>query len=265
MTPDAPDAKRLAQQQFGAHAAAYVRSPTHRAGAGLEQIVAHVPLAPGQWALDVATGGGHTALALAQSGAVVVAGDLTRPMLLAAREHGAAQRPARRLRYVQLDAEALPFAGGAFDAAVCRIAPHHFPDVARFVRELARVVRPGGTVAVVDQLAPPDPQAARYLNAFERLRDPSHRWAYNLAEWRGFFSGAGLAVRHQETFAVPQELHDWAARMGADAPTVLRLEAMLRQAPAPVAAWTAPRVEAGGLVHFVIWHFLLVGVRGEGL
>lgn len=254
-----PDAKTLAQRQFGAHAAAYVTSPTHRAGYSLEQIVEHVRLAPGQRALDVATGGGHTALALARSGAWVVAGDITGEMLQAARQHLALQAPAGRISTAQLDAEALPFPAGAFDAAVCRIAPHHFADVAGFVCELARVVRGGGTVAIVDQLAPPDPQTARYVNAFERLRDPSHRWAYNLEEWRGFCSSAGLAVTHAETFDVAQELHDWAERMGNDALTIQRLEAMLRQAPASAVAWMQPRPGAGGLVHFVIRQFLIVG------
>jgi SAM-dependent methyltransferase len=139
----------------------------------------------------------------------------------------------------------------------CRIAPHHFPDVAAFVRECARIVKPGGLVGVVDQLSPGEPKAARYINAFERLRDPSHAWAYNEVEWRGFFAGAGLDILHFEDFDTRHDLTSWAERMGNDAATITRLRVMLTQAPDPVAAWMKPTFAADAT--FVIRQFLLVG------
>lgn len=253
------DAKTLVQHQFGAHADGYVTSPTHAAGYSLDRLVEWVAPEPGRRVLDLATGGGHTALALARRGAWTVAGDITLPMLHAARDHIAARLTDSATCFARLDAERLPFAADTFDAVTCRIAPHHFPDVAQFVRECARVVRPGGMVGVVDQLSPGDPQTARYVNAFERLRDPSHVWAYNEDEWKGFFTGAGLAILHYESFDKQQELIDWAERMGCDATTVARLRAMLMQAPAPVAAWMAPHVFPTGEARFVIRQFLLVG------
>jgi len=254
----ADDAKRLAQQQFGAHAQGYVLSPAHKSGYSLDALLDHAQPRPGQRALDLATGGGHTALALAQRGAWTVAGDLTLPMLRAARTH-IERQTVGGVRYAQLDAERLPFAPAAFDLITCRIAPHHFPDVAGFVRECARVVRPGGLVAVVDQLTPSDPRTARYVNAFERLRDPSHVWAYNADEWRGFFTGAGLDVLHFEAFDTHHDLTAWADLMGCDAPTILRLRAMLAQAPRPAADWMQPAFAADA--SFVIRQFLLVGRR----
>ncbi len=166
------------------------------------------------------------------------------------------------MRYVQLDAEALPFPTGAFDMATCRVAPHHFPHVARFVQELARVVRPGGTVGMVDIVTPPHPKAARYVNAYERLRDPSHVWAYSVAEWEGFFSAAGLHVERTQLFETRHQLSTWAQRMGRDASTTLRLAAMLRQAPPPVAEWLRPQFAPSGLdARFTIWQVLLVGQK----
>lgn len=256
------DAKSLAQQQFGAHAAGYVASPTHRAGYSLDRLIEWVAPRPGQRVLDLATGGGHTALALAHAGAHIVAGDLTAPMLRAARAHSAAELGGNGgVTFVRLDAESLPFPAAAFDAVTCRIAPHHFPDVAQFVRECARAVRPGGLVGVVDQLAPPDPQTARYVNAFERLRDPSHVWAYNRAEWHGFFTAAGLEVVHYEEFDKEQTLVAWAELMGCDAPTIARLRALLAQAPPPAAAWLRPQSPASADARFSIRQFLLVGRR----
>lgn len=250
------DAKTLAQQQFGAHAAGYVTSPVHSKGYSLDRLVDFVNPQPGQRVIDLATGGGHTALALARSGAWTVAADITMPMLRAARE-SIAQQHDGIVRFVRLDAEQLPFAADTFDAVTCRIAPHHFPEVAAFVRECARIARPGGVVAVVDQLSPGDPLAARYINAFERLRDPSHQWAYNAGEWHGFFSGAGLAVEFFEAFDTHHDLTPWAQRMGNDDTTITRLRVMLQQAPDPVAAWMKPVFAADA--RFVIRQFLLVG------
>ena len=256
----ADTAKTLVQQQFGAHAEGYVTSPTHRAGYSLERLIELIAPQSGQRALDLATGGGHTALALARAGAWTVAGDLTQPMLGAARAH-LREQGAGDVHFVRLDAEQLPFASASFDVITCRIAPHHFPDVAQFVRECARVVHPGGMVGVVDQLSPADPRAARYINAFERLRDPSHIWAYNRAEWEGFFLAAGLTIVHYEEFDKEQALVSWAALMGCDAATIVRLRALLQQAPEPVAEWLQPRDVNTPDARFRIRQFLLVGRR----
>jgi SAM-dependent methyltransferase len=252
------DAKSLVQRQFGAHAAGYVLSRTHAEGESLARLIEIVDPQPGWRTLDVATGGGHTALALARRGAWTVAADLTGPMLHAARQHIAAEGPGV-VQYVQLDAERLPFAPGNFDAVTCRIAPHHFPDVAQFVREAARVVRPGGSVAVVDQLSPGDPKTARYTNAFERLRDPSHVWAYGRVEWEGFFVGAGLEIMHFEDFDTVHDLTPWAELMGCDAATILRLRAMLVHAPEAAAAWMKPVLPGTADARFVIRQFLIAG------
>lgn len=272
------NAKSRTQQQFGVHAAGYVTSPTHREGYSLDRLIALAAPGPDKRALDIATGGGHTALALARGGSPTIAGDLTRPMLRAAREHisrqlrplpdvgaGLQTRPypetdhadLSAVSFVQLDAERLPFPAHTFEIVTCRIAPHHFPDVAGFVRECARVTQPGGVVIVVDQLSPGDPKTARYVNAFERLRDPSHYWAYNAVEWQGFFAGAGLTIEHYEDFDTHHDLTPWAERMGNDAATITRLRAMLAQAPAPAAAWMKPAFAADA--RFVIRQFVLMG------
>jgi SAM-dependent methyltransferase len=256
------DAKTLSQQQFGAHAAGYVTSSAHREGYSLDRLIEMAAPEPSKRALDIATGGGHTALALARGGAWTVAGDLTLPMLHAARQHITGQQPVGSVHFAQLDAEDLPFPANTFEIVTCRIAPHHFPDVPEFVRECARVTKPGGVVAVVDQLSPGEPKAARYVNAFERLRDPSHAWAYNEIEWRGFFAGAGLEIAHFEDFDTRHDLTPWAERMGNDPATITRLWAMLAQAPEPVAAWMKPTFAADAT--FVIRQFLLVGKKPGG-
>ena len=267
----ADNAKHLTQRNFGAHAAQYVTSPAHASGYSLDRLVEFVNPAPGARILDIATGGGHTALALAQRGAYVIAADLTMPMLVAARDHIGDHirdyihdqprdaNPTDHVTYTRLDAEHLPYPSDSFDAVTCRIAAHHFPHVAQFVREVMRVLKPDGVAAIVDQLSPGDPKSARYVNAFERLRDPSHVWAYNAVEWKGFARSAGLTVTHFEDFPTRHNLTAWAMRMGCDAVTITRLRAMLVQAPRRAADWLEPDLTPDGNSSFTIRQFLLVG------
>lgn len=259
--------KQQVREQFGANAAAYVSSPTHAAGASLARLVERVAPGPTWRVLDVATAAGHTALAFAPHVAAVVGLDLTPEMLpLAARL--AAERGAANALFAAGDVEELPFADGAFDAVTCRIAPHHFPDVGRFVAEAARVIRPGGALAVVDNVVPGSRlrgkradrvrAAGAYVNAFEKLRDPSHNRCLSLEEWRDALTAAGLVVEVEETLDKRLTFETWAAR---HTPAMrLRLKAMLFQAPADARAFLDPRIE-GELTTFRLQEGLFVARR----
>jgi ubiquinone/menaquinone biosynthesis C-methylase UbiE len=252
--------ERLNQMQFGRHADAFVTSAVHRAGQSLLRLV-EVCQPQAEWrVLDIATGGGHTALAFAPFAGQVIASDLTHRMLLAARSHADTQEKSDRLTFVQCDGQRLPFADATLDCVTCRIAPHHFADVWGFIREVARVVRPGGVVGIVDNIAPGDPKAARYLNALERFRDPSHHWAHTLDDWRAFFFAAGLAVKHNETIQKKTDLDEWAARVGLVGDDAMRLRVLIVQAPATAREWLAPAV-TGNRVQFTIREALIVGTK----
>src|SRR2546428_715394 len=125
---------RRVQAQFGPSAAAYVASTSHAGGDDLERLLAWVRACRPGRALDVATGGGHTALALAGVAREVVAFDLTEPMLRAARAV-IRSRGAATVRLAAGAGEAVPFRDGAFDAVTCRIAAHHFANVAAAIRQ----------------------------------------------------------------------------------------------------------------------------------
>jgi SAM-dependent methyltransferase len=106
-------------------------------------------------------------------------------------------------------AEELPFADGAFELAVTRVAAHHFADVAEATRELARVA--SKRVIVVDNLfGGADTERA------EKLRDPSHVRTYSEAEWRDFFAQAGIDLDEARTFDFPVELEPWLTRTGCE-------------------------------------------------
>src|SRR3972149_3472006 len=145
------DNPTLVQQSFGPNAEKYARSAVFAEGESLNRLLEVVNLQPDWIALDVATGGGHTALAAAKHVRQVIATDITPQMLLAA-ERMIRNSGVSNVSFREADAQNLPFADGEFDLVTCRIAPHHFPDVAKFVRERARVVKSGGAVAVIDNV-----------------------------------------------------------------------------------------------------------------
>src|SRR5262249_62051383 len=92
----------------------------------------------------------------------VVAYDLTERMLAAARAHVRA-RGAATVEFVAGDASALPFRDESFDIVTCRTAAHHFADVAGAVRQIHRVLRPGGSLLLQDILARDDAHASTLL------------------------------------------------------------------------------------------------------
>ena len=252
------DSKALSQQRFGQFAQSYVTSAPHAQGSDLDRLLAIAQPQADWQALDVATGGGHTALKLAPHVAQVIASDITPNMLEAARGFIASKGQAN-VSFELADAERLPYADGRFDLVTCRIAPHHFADAARFVREAARVLVPGGRLVVEDHLLPDGAAAARYVEAYEKLRDPSHNRAYSEAEWRAMFVQAGLQVEHAERVEKRLEFVDWVERQGCAPEVVARLVAMLRQATPAVAAWLDPQDVGTPQATFASHHLIIAG------
>ena len=234
------DSRTLSRQRYSRYAQGYVESETHAKGAELDRLL-EIAQPQSQWhVLDVATGGGHTALKFAPHVADVVATDLTPNMLAAARTF-IKEQGVENVAFREADAEHLPFGDETFDLVTCRIAPHHFPDCFRFVQEGTRALKPGGLLLVQDQVVPDDDRAARYVNAFERLRDPSHHRAYAEYEWRGMFLDAGLTIEQAEQFVKRHSFATWTAMQNCPPGVVTRLIVMLRQAPSTVAEWLDAR------------------------
>lgn len=231
----------LVQQKFGAAAADYATSTVHARGETLSRLV-ELAKPQSTWrVLDVATGAGHTALTFAPHVAKVTASDITDEMLAEARKL-AAERKLTNFRTVRAKAEDLPFPDMSFDLVTCRLAAHHFDDPAAFVAESFRVLMPGGTFALVDNISPdaailPDvPQAdmsklSADYNSFEKLRDPSHRRCLGLGEWTALLETAGFELRHSEWMDQDIEFGPWVARMRCSEPTVARLRDLLNAEP----------------------------------
>ncbi|MBC8163888.1 MAG: methyltransferase domain-containing protein [Roseiflexaceae bacterium] len=225
------EAKNRVQQQFGAAAERYVASQSHAKGNDLRRMVELAQLRGNERMLDIATGGGHTALAFAPHVREVVASDLTAPMLAAA-ERFIRSQGAQNVSFELADAEELPFAEASFDLVTVRIAPHHFPDPARFVGEVARVLRPGGQFIFNDNVVPEDAELAGFINRVEQWRDPSHVRSLPASEWLVLLTAAGLQAEHVESgLPKPFEFAPWAERMSMAQDERAALEAWMIAAP----------------------------------
>lgn len=204
--------KQRVKDQFGATAAAYVTSAGHASGDDLQIVLDFAQPKPTDHALDVATGGGHTAIALAAHVAQVTATDLTPEMLRAAATE-ARRRAATNITFEAADAENLPFPDQAFEIVTSRIAPHHFPNPQRFVSEAARVLKPGGRFVLDDNMPPDDAELDEFMNRFEKWRDPSHIRAVPASLWRTWMEAAGLHLTAETQLAFKRHpFAAWTAR-----------------------------------------------------
>ena len=223
--------KARVQEQFGPSAQSYVTSQVHARGDDLELMVDLAQLRGDERVLDIATGGGHTALAFARRAHEVVASDLT-PQMLAAAEAFIRAKQVTNVSFELADAEHLPFDDASFDVVTTRIAPHHFPNPRRFVQEVARVLRPGGRFLLDDNMAPEDADLDAFMNRFEQWRDPSHVRAHSVSEWSAWIEAAGLRVEHVDP--LQRKRHDfpsWVERMRTSASERAALEQWLIAAP----------------------------------
>ncbi len=159
----------------------------------LDQMAQLAQISPTDRVLDVACGTGTVSFALAPQAREVVGIDISPGMLAKARaiRH---HRGIRNVHFVLGQAEHLPFRDEQFDAAVCRLAIHHFPRPELEIREMARVLKPGGRLVILDTVSSEDEREARLHNALERLRDPSHARMLSQTELIKLIESAGLRV-----------------------------------------------------------------------
>lgn len=162
----------------------------------------------GGMALDIATGGGHTAVWFAGLGWEVTASDLSPAMLERASEL-AAERGVKITTAIH-EAEKLPYPDGTFQIVSCRVAAHHFTDQEGFVREASRVLAPGGVFLLIDGSVPDgEPEAEAWIHEVEKFRDPSHGRLLSPGSWSRLACQAGLEILRCTTTPFKQPDLEW--------------------------------------------------------
>ncbi len=181
-------------------------------------------------------GAGHASFTAAGQVAEVTAYDLSSQMLevvaAAAKEKGFSNIVTQ-----QGYAETLPFADACFDVVISRYSAHHWHDVGQALREVKRVLKPGGVIIVMDVMSPGHPVRDVWLQTVEALRDTSHVRNYSSGEWLTLATEAGLVVNQLLTDRLPLEFSSWVARMRTSEPLVEAIRLYQQSASAEVKAY----------------------------
>lgn len=246
------------RRQFDRAAAAYGTSPIFAHGHDLALLVETTAPTAAMTVLDVGCAAGHTALAFAPHVRAVVGVDLSRDMLAEASRQ-AATRGITNVRWEEANAAALPYADATFDIVACRMVAHHFPSLLPPLTEMARVLRSGGQLLVVDSISPEDDTLAAFINEVEVLRDPSHSRDWTITEWQAAGKEIGVPFDVVTRWDLPLDFADWTARQQTPPAAIARLEALFDTAsPAARDAFavvtTPPR-------SFHLWAAMLRGTR----
>jgi SAM-dependent methyltransferase len=226
------DQRSLSTRQFGDNAASYLNSAVHAQGVDLERLAELAGRLQPSRALDVGCGAGHAAFALARGGARQVTACDPADAMLAAVEREARARGHAQIQIRRGAADQLPFEDHCFDLVATRYSAHHWPSVPAAVDEIMRVLRPGGTLVVIDVVAPESPLLDTTLQTLELLRDRSHVRNYRVSEWRSMLSLPGLSIVDSEQWKLPLEFDSWVRRMATPARRVDALRAVLDELPA---------------------------------
>jgi ubiquinone/menaquinone biosynthesis C-methylase UbiE len=174
-----------------------------------ESLARMVSASPEDSAVDLACGPGTIALRFAKHVRWICALDFTPAILARARHKAAEEGLLEKFSFAIGDAQALPFAEGSLDIAVTSYSLHHISDPARVVREMSRIVKPGGRVALIDILAPEDPEVRELNHQIEHIRDHSHSRSLTQPEFEAMFEGAGLRVTATEIREHPRTFDHW--------------------------------------------------------
>lgn len=232
MIDSTPGDESLARA-FDAYAPGEALAPEYAEGDTRDRLLEHLDPISDDLALDLGCGAGAMSVALAPYVRRVIALDLSRDMLRAA---GLAARRRGRMAPLALrgDAHRLPLRDGCIDVLACRHVARYFgaPEIA--VTEIARVLRLGGRVVLLDVVASGDPEVDVVLDALESLHSPAPVHLRTAAVWRESFVATGLRCDwlDEPLFerAEGRSLLDWSARAGLSQSGFEAARALLRDA-----------------------------------
>lgn len=245
--------EEAAKRIFAERAATYTSSATHADPQVLARVVALATPQSDWVALDIATGTGHTAFALAPHVRSLIGIDLT-PEMLREAERVRRERAVGNVDFRVGDVHRLPFADATFHLVTSRRAPHHFSDITGALHEIRRVLRADGRLVIDDRSVPEDDFVDACMNELDRYHDESHVRQYRPSEWRRMLDDCGFVVEAVEPYTQHRPLT--ALTAGVSAANVAKIHAVLaRLTPRQREAMNFADVE--GTPHLNHWYVLI--------
>ncbi len=244
------------ENQFNKQAALYAASPVHRYGPSLPVLIEMAEPKATDVALDVATGTGNTAFALAAHVGQITGLDIASGMLAQARSR-ADEEKVTNIDFIEGSAEELRLPDGHFSLVVSRHAPHHFHHAEKFLREVGRVLSAEGRLVLADQISP-SAQVSEWIEKWERTRDPSHFLQRTIVDWRELTNAAGFKwIKDQ---VVPYELpfEWWVNQAGCDAQTFDQLRRQASNANDAVRQAVGLKNDPSGQIQSFVQSILVV-------
>lgn len=209
------------REQFSQHADYYAKSSAHAKGDTLDLILDFADPQGTEKTLDIATGTGFTAFAIAPKVSCVFATDLT-PEMVAKAADLAQEQAIKNVTFSVAAAESLPFADASLDLVTCRLAPHHFQNVRAFLSEVHRVLRTDGLFCMTDSVSPESEKLIAWQNRVETLRDNSHVYGYPPSEWDAMIIDAGFSIEKTAHVRNAQMSFLWWVRPQKNPPEVVQ-------------------------------------------
>ncbi|MBS0267094.1 MAG: class I SAM-dependent methyltransferase [Planctomycetes bacterium] len=250
-----------ASERFDGLARNYAISEVHSQSPSLDRLRSLLPRV--ESVCDVASGAGHSGLSYAGIAQRIVAVDPAPHMLAQVRQLAAERNVA--VETIQAFAESIPLPTGTFDLVVCRLAAHHFSDVAAGVREMVGIARPGGYVAVIDLVGEGTPELDNLIHTIEVLHDPTHVRSYTAPQWRQWFDDFGLNIVTCEPRCreVPAGLtiERWCELGGSGTAATQEINRLLAAAPADHLTHLEISRDADGRFRLPVHTILIVGQK----
>lgn len=210
------DAARKNVESFSQRAARFTEKTLGEALNPLRLALERIGFGPGQWAADFGVGTGNSAIPFLEAGGDVLGLDVTPAMVQKGMKRLTEQGFPENAHFILATCEQTPIANGSVDCAVCRNVFHHLAAPSEVVREMARVVRPGGHVIVMDHCYPDSDDERRRIEEIDHIREPVMVRILSLKDFRTIYVENGLEVITAEATCWRDSFDNWIS--GAETP-----------------------------------------------